>query len=358
MAALLAGSVCLVAAVAQRATPTPAAPDAPRSIVSFFALGDTGAERSWSWAQRNVAEALTRLDRRRPADALLLLGDNFYPEGLARSEAVDRLLRNVIEPYCAFVRLTQRWEGPRPSCLEDGRERPPRRIWSVLGNHDHEREESPALQRAWIPDRLATWTMPPGDVGVYELAGGVSLVLYDSTVLMQEPRHLPELTEALRSSRGPWRILVGHHPLRLDWNGPQVRASAARLRRAVTDAGVPVQLVLSGHEHSLQVIDLEESKLGLQVIAGSGSRLRRVRGRVPDRLEAEERFGFARVDLLDAPQPRLEVTLYQLSSWLPDSWVRPWPVSAKEFAVFDVDAAGRFRAGRSGPFAGTPASPR
>jgi hypothetical protein len=177
---------------------------------------------------------------------------------------------------------------------------------------------------------------------------------------MQQDERLPLLTRALRSTRGPWRILAGHHPLRLDWNGPRVRGSAERLRHAITESGVPVQLVLSGHEHNLQVIDLEEPGLGLQVIAGSGSRHRAVRGDVAGRLTADDALGFARVDLLDAPEPRLAVTLYELASWpLPGSWLRPWPVPARELAVFEIDLAGRFRRGRSGPFveAATPRAP-
>ena len=54
--------------------------------LSLLALGDTGKPGSWpAWQtpQYRVGEAMAREDRRAPVEAIVFLGDNFYPHGLA-----------------------------------------------------------------------------------------------------------------------------------------------------------------------------------------------------------------------------------------------------------------------------------
>ena len=75
-------------------------------LLSLLAVGDTGLEPGESWltnTQLAVAAAMEAEDRRRPADALLFLGDNFYPVGLRRHELEERIRWNFVEPYCRFL---------------------------------------------------------------------------------------------------------------------------------------------------------------------------------------------------------------------------------------------------------------
>src|SRR4029450_5193129 len=82
-------------------------PDPPGRIrLSFFALGDTGVvptaiARSLQ-TQMRVAWVLEAEQRRRPADALVLLGDNFYPDGLREVELAARIRENGGGPECGF----------------------------------------------------------------------------------------------------------------------------------------------------------------------------------------------------------------------------------------------------------------
>jgi calcineurin-like phosphoesterase family protein len=297
----------------------------PARVLSLLAVGDTGTPpRSLSLldGQRAVGAGLEREDRREPADALLLLGDNFYPSGLLESELVERTRDNLVRPYCGFVDLT----GPRShevaeACPGPRRNRAGRPLYAVLGNHDWRSKGSPGLQGKALPQFIANWTVLARGARAFELGPGVSLVLFDSSELLRT-LDASSLREALRSAPGPWRILAAHHPIgthRRSSGGDRSADPAsyeALVRRAVAEAGVDVQLMLAGHEHSLQLIELTGPGPRLVAIAGTGSGSRSLRSESEGRLFAHEGLGFARVDLLrDAFGERLAVSLYASPRW-------------------------------------------
>jgi hypothetical protein len=305
---------------------------------SWFAVGDTGWSSFLHRGRKHLADAIDTLDREHPADGLLLLGDNFYPTGLLDDDPEGQLIDMVVIPFCPFTELTARWNSGPPRC--ERRSERSRQIWAVLGNHDYGAPESPGLQRTWIETRIANWRMPDGDVASYSLAPGVDLVAYDSQHLIDAGGE-EALTRALRAAAGPWRIVASHHPLRLDWETEKAQREVEPIRRAIAAAKVPVQLSLGGHEHNLQVLDLEEPRLGVQVIAGGGSRPRPVDGDVPARLVAFEGLGFVRIDLVGSETPRLIVTLFTVPSGpVPSSWPRPWPSRPQVAAAFEIDVEG------------------
>ena len=168
--------------------------------LSVLALGDTGRRPRFGPyfnRQRTVAKGLEAEHRRRPADALVFLGDNFYWDGLEPEELVDRVRENVAGPYCRFVDA----DAPRRAeidgaCRIDENERHPIPMYAVLGNHDHNNPESPALQRDVVPLFVPNWHVPSGPAQAIDLPGGLSLVLADSTVLGQDPAAEEVLIEA------------------------------------------------------------------------------------------------------------------------------------------------------------------
>jgi hypothetical protein len=320
---------------------TPAWPSHDAVRLSLLAVGDTGRRAPRfprPHLQRVVGDALAREHARRPADALLFLGDNFYYRGLERADLVDRMRMNVVRPYCRFVDLS----GPRSreveaSCPVPAAERRPIPILAVLGNHDYGAPESPELQRREAPRFVANWRMMEGLAETVELPGGVSLVLLDSMLLREGADPAP-LAEALRRARGPWRVLVAHHPLaRVRLRGERGEALDAAYREsvlaAIRAAGVPVQLVLSGEEHNLQAVALEPPAPALQVVAGGGGDVRPVDAASPAHF-ALASLGFARVDLVaDAPGDRLVASLFATD---PGLLGRPRTHLAARFAV-DLD---------------------
>lgn len=272
---------------------------------SLLAVGDTGRKHwlpSLRAGQLAVARELTAADLARPADTLVLLGDNFYPSGLRAAELIPRVRRNLVRPYCRFVALDGRDSGAvaeactLPAAL---RRRDLPSIHAVLGNHDHKDPESPTLQSLAVPRFISNWHASVELVDVVEFDAGISLILVDSSTVTTE-EHVRRVRDALRRARGPWRIAVAHHPIaRLDPEGRgEPEPSGPLLRRAIEEAGVSVHVFLSGHHHNLQGIEMETPSRILHLIAGSGANIRPVEHDYVNRTIALESSGFARIDLV------------------------------------------------------------
>ena len=308
---------------------------------SLLVVGDTGLEPRLRLEnpQRAVAEAMAAEDRRAPAAALVLLGDNFYPRGIARAELVERVRANLVGPFCRFIA-----PGGTPASALEGAcplgpaERHVVPIYAVLGNHDYDRPESPGLQRTAVDDLVPNWHMPRPIAETVELDGALSLVLVDSMALGRGQGE-PALREALRRSRGPWRVIAAHHPLaRLD-GGPDRRYQRA-VRRAIQKSGVPVHAFLAGHEHNLELLELPGPWPPLLAIAGSGSEVRPVTTTHPGLRFAADELGFARIDVAgEGESEHLAVSLYavEMRLWRPDRWER--------VAFATVDREGRVQIG-------------
>ena len=289
--------------------------DPPGRIrLSLFAFGDTGFPPGWFRSlqtQMRVGAVLEAEQRRRPADALVLLGDNFYPDGLLEKELAYRIRENVVRPYCVFLAL----DGPESSRVEDACE-PARRgerpipFHAVLGNHDTEVPESPRLQREIVPRFVPNWHVPSQSIEVVEIADsalqpGVSLILYDAMALA-ERNDTASLERALRSAKGPWRILANHYPIHDSHPGRWIQ-------QALAGIDVPVHLHLAGHEHNLQIGVSAPSSPYLQVVAGAGGSARAVKHPLVGGRFALIQPGFARVDLVgEGDAARLVVTLVAL----------------------------------------------
>jgi hypothetical protein len=327
---LLAGAAIAVLALvvllsAASQAPLAIADPEGRVLFSLLALGDTGdPPRRFArdlQQQMRVARALTAEAERRPADALILLGDNFYPDGLHEAELESRIRSNLVEPYCAFLDLS----APLSPQVAAPCEAPVRPIplYAVLGNHDRETPESPRLEREAVPRYVANWHLSE-EPELVEMGEGVSLVLYDPRPLAKRGDFEP-LLRAVRAARGPWRILVSHYPFTERW-------PAAAARRALAGVGVPVQLHLAGHEHNLGIGVIEGAQPMLQVVAGSGSDLRYARQHLEGRRFFARLPGFARVDLVEGPSgQRLVVSLvatreFSWQVWQPSRVVSRWSV--------------------------------
>ena len=313
---------------------------------SLLATGDTGRTRTLAGffeGQLSVAQAITEEARRDPVDGLLLLGDNFYSRGLDREHLVQRIRTNLVKPYCHFLDLT----GPRSSEVDDACEidasaRAPVGLFAVLGNHDLELPESVDLQRDAIPDFLPGWHMSKTLAQVYEVAPGVSLILFESELAIDDERAIKRaLREAVSKARGPWRILATHRPVATDDEGfPPVGGYPGFVREALAESGKSVQLVLAGHHHSLQVFEITAPTPSLHIGIGSGSRATPPLAQDhPDARFGAIELGFARVDLVrhGGAEERLSVRLFEAPRW-------PWIAHFRKTrlrAHFEVDRLGQ-----------------
>jgi len=314
---------------------------------SMFALGDTGREPgpfAFLGGQLRVAAAMEREAQRAPVDAITLLGDNFYWNGLDREHLVERVRHNLVRPYCAFLAF----DGPRSKEVVDACDGEPGRLgpvplFAVLGNHDLKQPGSAALEQESVPLFLPGWRMTRGLAEPLEVTPGLSLVLFESEPAIREPERMKAaLRDALTRARGPWIVLAAHRPIATDDQGGLPRGGyPAWVREAIAESGRAVQLALVGHHHNLQVFELETPTRLVQVGAGSGGD---VRGPLaidhPDARFGALALGFVRVDLVgatgDDPE-RLVVSLFALRSRF--GW--PWPGRASLAARFGIDRAGR-----------------
>ena len=294
----------------------------PAASFSLLALGDTGQPPSWlPWLDRQtaVAFALEHEDRRARSDGLVLLGDIFYEKGLVADELVGRVRGNLVTPYCRFVQLS----GPRSPEVSAGchpDRATPAPIYAVLGNHDLKSPESRELQIREVPRFISNWKMPERRAEALEITEGVSLILFDSTYLRESGDAGP-LRDALAAARGPWRILAGHHPVGTNRDEGYTKAAGvghygALVEGAIRAAGVPVQLMLAGHEHNLQLLERPEPGPRLVAISGGGSSPGPVKSKSGGRLFSYEGLGFVRIDLLGGEdRERVMVTLFAAPRW-------------------------------------------
>lgn len=292
-----------------------------RTLLSLFAVGDTGFPALVHTPLNNqylVGDAMQRIDAEQPADAVVFLGDLFYPVGLEEQTAIAQIRNNLVRPYCRFMAL----DGPRASemkraCRQNRNTQHNIPIYAVLGNHDYGTPGSPERTRTLVPQFVSNWHIPSEIAQVVELDAGVSLILFDSQRVRNHGQDPRALTDAIRASRGPWRILALHHPIATQSITQEDIAMqdpfAEKILNAIADAEVPVQLVLAGHEHNLQAIALPAPHPPLHIIAGSGADAREARSQAVDQRFFAENLGFARIDLVEtAYAARLVASLYAL----------------------------------------------
>lgn len=323
---LLLGTATLATLLLAGGCDAPAAIDAPSldpPRLSLLAAGDTGSTRAFPdlfEGQRAVARAMESEDKRRPVDGIVLLGDNFYWDGLSSEAFETRVITNLVEPYCRFFAFQGALgEAFARRCDRAASERHPVPFYAVLGNHDIETAESAELQRREIPKALPNWRMSPGLADAIELGEGVSLVLFESEPAIDEPEKMKAALEAaLERARGPWRILALHRPIVTDDDGGvPIGGYPVWVQEAIAASGQPVQLVLAGHHHSLQAILLPEPLRGLHIGAGSGSRTDPPLAVAhPDARFGALSLGFVRIDLLgEGDAARLVVSLVGTARW-------------------------------------------
>lgn len=181
-------------------------------LVRLAVLGDVGTGDA---AERETAQLVTTAAATDPFDALILLGDNVYPDG-----DPTRLDATVFQP---FERILQQGTAVLP----------------VLGNHDvQDGHAAGQVEMLGMPGR---W---------YATQVGRALIVAVDSNVVDDPGQQQWLDTTLATTTADWVIVTMHHPA--------YSAGYHGSSEAVRDTWVPlferydVDLVLAGHDHDYQ----------------------------------------------------------------------------------------------------------
>lgn len=210
----------------------PSIPASEPVPVRIAAAGDVGTGGD---AEYRTAREIDRLEHNSEYDALVLLGDNVYPNG-----DPDELQRAVFDPFA--------------DVLDGGT-----KLLAVLGNHDVRDGNGDAHAAAiGMPGR---WYATRID--------DVLVISLDST-RPDDPQQLAWLETTLETSDATWTIATMHHP---PYSGGY-HGSSLDVRHAFSPLfeRFGVQLVLAGHDHDYQRSRPQDGVT--YVVSGGAAKLR------------------------------------------------------------------------------------
>lgn len=264
----------------------PAAGMEPERVV-FFALGDQG---SGNEDQRRVARAMEQVaTRNNGVDFVVLLGDNFYMEGV--SSIHDPQWQDTFETI---------YTGPILDKTP---------FYPIIGNHDARGDVEAEVEYGRKRLGSGRWRMQARNDFLDRGRGPANqpllrLVLLDATGPMAQQNRFVQERFACEPNCPVWRMVASHYPLRS--SGAHGDSDTLLREFLPTLRAARVHLHLSGHDHSLEVLRPPDEPLYV-VSGGGGFRLYPLKTLRPWSAFAAKRHGFLQVV---ATATALELTLF------------------------------------------------
>jgi 3',5'-cyclic AMP phosphodiesterase CpdA len=228
---------------------------APAGEVNLLAMGDWGRGNA---DQRRVAETMARYaEAHRPIQGILLAGDNFYVKLSGTNDpAWDTVFNDVYD--------ARRLDFP---------------FFATLGNHDYE-EKKATIEMAYTREHpQSRWRMParwyrldlPADRPF------VSVLMLDSNKPLMMAQEWAEqkswMEEQLATvPRERWTICCSHHPLFT--NGAHGDNGALQTEWGPIFDRHHVDLVVAGHDHDLQHLEIRGRSESFLLVGGGGANVR------------------------------------------------------------------------------------
>ena len=244
-------SSCLLRDPFTDSIPTPPPPDSLPALPSGPSL-DVLVMADWGTGgpgQRALGESIARTHADSPPAFVVSVGDNFYPDGVMRTD--DPIWRTHFET----MYVGPFWEEMT--------------FQAILGNHDH--HGNPDAQVGYS-ETSSRWDMPSRYYAVErEIPGGASalfLALDTEPIARRESGALDQREWAdsvLRRTSADWIVVGGHHPVATGgWHKPEGTVKSALWPLL----GARADLYVSGHNHSTEFL---ETQVGtLQAVCGGG----------------------------------------------------------------------------------------
>ncbi len=308
---------------------------------AVIAIGDVGEPGSDLRANSQLlANMLTQKHDAGQFDAMIFLGDNFYNTGLnVRADEVDGLVKDVLGPFKISLEALGRknvhaiagnhdyyarnaFETSALFGLIDIQEGP-------IGLTDKGNKRASALKQWTYYYGMPAEVCYPTNSG---LTDSVQFIFVDSALPLRTNANtwtpaLDSLRKLLRASAArkgiTWRILCMHHPMYSvgehagfsEWNdetntveyltqcdkdsnavgwmknwfdpedlcAEKYGAFMDSLKGAINETGVRIQAALTGHEHSLQLLNYQDRDRDcegcpkIHIVSGAGSKSERVK---------------------------------------------------------------------------------
>ena len=231
-----------------------------RRPLSFLAIGDWG--RQGAREQRQVACAMAATAAEVQSRFVLSVGDNFYPGGV--QSVTDANWKQSFEDVYTAASLQTPW-------------------FAALGNHDYRGKPKAQIAYSAVSRR---WNMPSRYYKVQDpaLAPNLDVFVLDTTPMTEDfgeavmrlswgrismpgpNQQLAWLNAQLAQSTAPWKVVVGHHPIRSGGRHGGSPALAKTLEPILERHGV--QVYICGHDHVLQHVKVGPTH---HVCSGAGA---------------------------------------------------------------------------------------
>lgn len=180
----------------------------------FVALGDWGAGTPF---QKDVAKQMVQAYQEQPFDAVLMLGDNIYPDGDVKKHG-QAYFTNM---YQALIRENVQFIV-------------------AIGNHD--------VVRGYQADQLRFFNLPGYYYSVKK--PGVEFFVIDSNKFANDQVQRQWLSQSLAASDADWKVVIGHHPIYSSGEHGMNRGLKMMLEPLLVKHHA--DLYLAGHDHDYE----------------------------------------------------------------------------------------------------------
>lgn len=229
-------------------------------------VGDMG---SGDEHQSSIAEAMNAYCQNHKLAAIIFLGDNFYPKGVASPED-PQWQEKFITPY-------------RRDCIG----KVP--YYALLGNHDYKGHPEAEIN---YHGKNPEWNMPHR---FYDLRLGkqLQLTMIDTNIMdvcgFDQYCTIDFMLDSLAKSDAPNKIVLGHHPIASSSGKYSRTFQGMLLEKFLCGKG---KTYISGHSHHLEHLTSANCPMDLFVVGGGGASLYEVKKWQKETLFAKSDFGF------------------------------------------------------------------
>jgi len=205
-------------------------------LLRFVSVADTGTGARGQYA---VARAMTNYHKQNPYDLVVLAGDNIYNNG-------------------EIEKINAVFERPYQDLLKQGV-----KFHACLGNHDIRTDNGEPQVRypGFNMNGRRYYTFRRKDIQFFAL---------DTNSNADWQNQLSWLEKELSSSKAPWKIVFGHHPIYSSGMYGSNQAFIKTFTPLFQKYGV--QLYINGHEHSYERTRAIDGTTYLICGAGAGNR--------------------------------------------------------------------------------------